>query len=138
MSTKSKKILIGCVMVLLFFIAGVLASQFYERSQSKKFLGCEHFLSNIEVDNRVFSLMEEKKYKEVVALGNKHLKDDELWYCDNYFWIQRAKAFYNLGDCVPTLIASLHAIYVTPIESNKPQKEFYDFVSNSDICVIKH
>ena len=81
--------------------------------------------------------MEEKKYEEVVSLGNKHLKDDGIWYCDNYFWNERAKAFYNLGNCYQTLTAALHTIFSTPSEANESAKEFYDFVRNDDICVIK-
>jgi len=117
-------------------MGGFLANLLYDKFKSKEFLGCKNlsFEATSKIDNKIFHLMEEKKYKELITLGNKHLKDDELWYCDPYFWNQRARAFYNLGDCVQAQIASIHAIYVTPIEANKPEREFYDFVRSSNIC----
>ena len=120
----------------IFFIAGILASQFYDEFRSKEFFGCKNLPleATDKIDSKIFYLMKEEKYQEVVNFGNKYLKDDGLWYCDPYFWNQRAKAFYNLGDCVQSQIASLHAIYVAPAEANKPEKEYYDFVRNSNIC----
>jgi hypothetical protein len=117
---------------------GVIANQLSIQFSSKEFVGCEFYEMNDDVDNKIFYLMKEGKYDQVISLGTKHLKDDNLWYCDGYFWTQRAKAFYSMGKCVPSLTAALHAIYVTPLEANKPEKEFYDFVSNSDICVTKY
>ena len=138
---KNKKFLILKAGILLtIFIGGILSNQLYSESKSKEFLGCENYIfdSNIEkLDSKIFDLMKEKKYEEAINLGNKHLKDDGIWYCDNYFWNERAEAFYNLDNCYQTLTASLHAIFVTPREANKSAKEFYDFVGNSDICIVK-
>lgn len=123
-------------MVAIAFLIGPLV---YSNFAPKEFEGCDSLplKARDKVDSKIFNLMKNNKFQEVITLGGKHLKDDSVWYCDPYFWNQRARAFYNLGDCVQSQIASLHAIYVTPEEANKSQKEFYDFVRNSDICVSK-
>lgn len=114
-----------------------------DKFKSEEFLGCENYLFDpkIEkVDNETFHLMEEKKYEEVINLGNKHLKDDGIWYCDTYFWTQRATAYYNLGNCYQAIVASGHNLIIYPKDNNIDDraKELNSFITNSDICVTRY
>lgn len=128
------------IITLIFFILGVFSSLIFIKIQSKEFSSCESFPLNIndKIDGKIQNLMKNKKYQEAISLGNKHLKDNYLWYCDTNFWSQRARSFYELGNCVQSQIAALHAIYVSPIEANGQEIEFYNFVKKSDICVTKY
>lgn len=111
-------------------------------TQPKEFSGCDNYLFetlNKKRSDDIYNirhLMEEKKYKEVITLSDKYLKDTEVWYCDSFFWTQRAEAFYNLGSCKEALKEAVHAYVVSPEDNgnDEPEKEFYITVSNSDIC----
>ncbi|MEX2029299.1 MAG: hypothetical protein WD963_02345 [Candidatus Paceibacterota bacterium] len=89
-----------------------------------------------EVSNEIFDLVKGKKYAEVIALGDKHLEYTPLWYCNNYFWIQRAQAFYNLSDCKQALDSAVYAIFATPDINGvrEPEIETYFSILNSNIC----
>lgn len=135
---KNKKVLlIKAGILIALFVGGILANQFYKKLKSKEFAGCENYLLDSkteEITSKIWYLMEAKKYKEVVDLGNKHLKYDGLWYCDNYFWIQRAKAFYNLGNCSQATVAAVHNIFTTPTEARKEAEDLYSSIANSNVC----
>ena len=138
MNKKTTLIIAG--LLILFFVAGIFVNQFNAESKSSEFSSCEDYNLKpemVNLDSQIYGLMEAKKYQEVVNLGNKHLKDDAHWYCDNFFWIQRAEAFYKLNNCYQSIVAATHAIFVTPTEARKEREERLVSIENSDICVIK-
>ena len=102
---------------------------------------CIDFLSDSiikKIDNKIWQLLEEKKYQEVITFGNQHLNNDCIWYFDQFFWVRRAESFYALGECQQALKAALHLITITPKlnQDDEPAKEFYDFIQNSSICRV--
>ena len=137
---NTKTLLLQTGIVVIFFVGGVFANQLYSEFISKEFLGCESGIYDPQIEKvseKIFYLMKEGKYEEAITFGNRHLKDDGIWYCDNYFWIQRSQAFYNLNNCYQAIVAAAHAVVVSPEDNgaNEPIKELYSFIINSDICV---
>ena len=106
----------------------------------EEFSGCEDYLFETSSKrSNIFDLrrlLEEKKYKEVIALSNKYVKDSEVWYCDWYFWELRARAFANLNNCPMALKEAVHAFAGSPPlnEIEEPLRELYFSIGNSDVC----
>ena len=96
-----------------------------------------------KIDDEIFYLMESRKYEEVISLGNKYLEEDgtdQMWYCDPYFWTQRAKAFLNLGNCYQAIVAATHNAVIYPRVDNLEEKadNFLTSIIDSDICTSKN
>lgn len=119
--------------------------KYYTDYYPKEFSGCEDYLfetGNARADDiySIRGLIEEKKYKEVITLGDKYLKDSEVWYCDSFFWTQRAQAFYNLNSCSQAEADAAHAFAVAPGDNgnDKPARDLYNSIISSDICVTNY
>ncbi|HEY4512612.1 MAG TPA: hypothetical protein VJH63_03040 [Candidatus Paceibacterota bacterium] len=112
----------------------------YTDKYPKEFLGCEDYLfepkSESANDLEISRLMEEKKYEEVIAMGDKYLSDSGVWYCDPYFWTQRAKAFLSLNNCLQAEVEAAHAFAIAPSDNgnDEPEKELYFSIHNSSVC----
>lgn len=115
-------------------------SEYYKNSRPNEFLGCEDYLfepkSESANDLEISRLMEEKKYEEVIAMGDKYLSDSGVWYCDPYFWTQRAKAFLSLNNCLQAEVEAAHAFAIAPSDNgnDEPEKELYFSIHNSSVC----
>ncbi|OGI56978.1 hypothetical protein A2906_02950 [Candidatus Nomurabacteria bacterium RIFCSPLOWO2_01_FULL_37_25] len=116
----------------------------YADQYPKEFSGCEDYLLEERPNKRsndiynIRRLMEEKKYKEVITLSDKYLNDSEVWYCDYYFWTQRAQAFQNLNNCPDALTEAIHAFAIAPDdnENDESSRELYYSIDDSDVCKI--
>lgn len=108
----------------------------------EEFSGCEDYQfepqSKGSNDTQISRLLTEKKYEEAILLSDMYLKDSEVWYCDPYFWTQRAQAFHNLNNCAQALADAAHAFAVAPSTNgdDDPQKELYYSISSSANCKI--